>query len=476
MSNPPHILVIDDEPSMRELLQIMLEKESYKVSCAQNGLSAILMIGETDFDLLLCDIRLGDITGLDVLKAAKKKNSNTVVIMISAYATAETAVEAMNEGAYDYLPKPFDNKELKQTIAKALRLKTISHEKQSLDNELKKNMQFGLIVGNNSRMMQIYDMIRQVSKTDTNVLITGESGTGKELIARALHQESERAQKPFVTVNCGSIPETLMESEFFGHKKGAFTGAAYDRKGLFEAARGGTIFLDEIGEISAPVQVKLLKAVQDKAFIPVGGNENVSVNVRIVSATNKKLEEEVIAGHFREDLFYRLNVIEIRVPPLRERMDDLRILAQHFLDKYSKRTGKRIAKISSYAIDLLNKYDFPGNIRELENLIERSVALTNTNIILPDSLALSLHKRKKTSFPQQPEISFKNKAPLSFSLRPDLDAVSEGVSLDDILGEIEIAYLKKALECAEGNKKKAAELLGLNYRSFWHRLDKFGIK
>jgi two-component system response regulator PilR (NtrC family) len=222
--------------------------------------------------------------------------------------------------------------------------------------------------------------------------------------------------------------------------------------------------------------VKLLKAVQDKAFMPVGGNENISVNVRIISATNKKLEEEVIAGRFREDLFYRLNVIEIRVPPLRERMDDLRILAQHFLDKYSKRAGKKIAKISSYAIDLLSKYDFPGNIRELENLIERSVALTNTNIILPDSLALSVHKRKKASFLKNTETPPENKMPHSLGFRPDLDAVGGGVSLDDILGKIEIAYLKKALECAEGNKKKAAELLGLNYRSFWHRLDKFGIK
>ena len=393
-NNTPHILVVDDELSMRELLDVLLRKYGYKVSCAENGRMAISMIKKTEFDLLLCDIRLGDMTGIDVLKALKDQNPNTVVIMISAYATTEAAIEAMNEGAYDFVPKPFDNEELQQTIKNALALKTIEHEKEILDDELKRTLQFGKIIGNSPSMKNIFNLVRQVSKTKTSILITGESGTGKELIAKAIHEESDQSEGPFVVVNCGGIPETLMESELFGHKKGSFTGATQDKKGLFEVADQGTIFLDEIGELTVPIQVKLLRAVQERVFKPVGSNEDISVDIRIISATNKKLEDEVITGNFREDLFYRLNVIEIRVPPLRERKSDIRLLAQHFLDKYSRAMNREVTKISSYAIDLLTKYDFPGNVRELENLMERSVALSSTNIILPDSLALSLHKRR----------------------------------------------------------------------------------
>ena len=458
----PHILIVDDELSMRELLEVMLTKEGYKVSCAESGREAISMIERTDFDLLLCDIRLGDITGLEVLRELKKQNQTTVVIMISAYATTEAAVEAMNEGAYDFVPKPFDNEELIQTISNALKLKTIEHEKEILDDELKKTLHFGKIVGNSPSMRHIYSLIRQVSKTRTNVLITGESGTGKELIARAIHEQSVRQNKPFVVLNCGGIPETLMESELFGHKKGAFTGATQDKKGLFEVADKGTIFLDEIGELTPPIQVKLLRAVQERVFKPVGSNDDISVDIRIISATNKKLEDEVIAGNFREDLFYRLNVIEIKVPPLRERKNDIRLLAQHFLDKYSREMGKEVTKISSYAIDLLNKYDFPGNIRELENLLERSVALSSTNIILPDSLALSIHKRRWIE-------GVKDR-------RFDLDQVKNGVSLDAILEEIERAYLEKSLECTNGKKQEAAELLGISFRTFRYRLNKLEIE
>jgi two-component system, NtrC family, response regulator PilR len=456
----PHILVIDDELSMRELLEYILKREGYVVICAENGRSAIKKLEDNHFDLLLCDIKLGDITGLDVLRASKKKNKDATVIMISAHASTEIAVEAMNEGAYDYVPKPFDNDELKQTIKKALDLKTIEHEKEVIDDELKRNIYFNRIIGSSPQMMHIYDLIRQVSKTRTNILITGESGTGKELIARAIHEESDRKNQPFVTINCGGIPETLLESELFGHKKGAFTGASLDKKGLFETGHKGTVFLDEIGEISLSIQVKLLRAVQEKVFKPVGGNEDVSVDIRIVSATNKKLEDEVIAGRFRQDLFYRLNVIEIKMPPLRERKSDIRALAQHFLEKYCREMDKEIAKISSYAIDLLQKYDFPGNVRELENLMERSVAISSTNILLPDSLALSLHKRRWIE-------GIEDK-------RFDLNDVAKGVFLEEILEQIERAYIEKALECAGGNKKKAAELLGLRYRSLWHRIDKMG--
>ncbi len=456
-----NILVVDDEFSMREFLEVMLAKEGYCVNSAESGRQANEMLEKNFYDLVLLDIRLGDISGLDVLRKAKSLHPKTIVIMISAYATAENAVEAMNEGAYDYLPKPFDNDELKDTIAKALQLKTLKDEKAHIDSELKEYLHYGLIVGNSPRMLHIFEVIEQIAQTRTNVLITGESGTGKELIARAIHNQSQRRDKPFVVINCGSIPETLIESEFFGYKKGAFTGAQHDKKGLFEAADTGTLFLDEIGELNLQMQVRLLRVLQERGFKPVGSNADVSVDIRIIAATNKNIEEEVIAGRFREDLFYRINVVEIKVPPLRERKGDIRALAQHFLEKYSREAGKEITKISSYAVDLLKKYDFPGNIRELENLIERSVALSATNILLPDSLAMSMHKRRWIE-------GIENQ-------RFDLDEVSKGVNLDSILEAIEKAYLEKALECANGSKNKAAELLGISFRSFRYRCSKLGI-
>ncbi|MBC2711417.1 MAG: sigma-54-dependent Fis family transcriptional regulator [Desulfosarcina sp.] len=458
VDNQYSILVVDDELSMRELLEYMLEKQGYGVICAANGKEALSRIEKDHYDLLLCDIRLGDMTGLEVLKASKKKNSHVTVIMISAFATTETAVEAMNQGAFDYVPKPFENEELLQTIANALERKTLEKEKRAIDNELKESVHFGKIVGNSPRMLHIYEMIRQVAKTGTSILITGESGTGKELIAKAIHEQSDRADEPFVTINCGGIPETLLESEFFGHRKGSFTGATADKQGLMEIAHKGTLFLDEVGELSVQMQVKLLRAVQERVFRPVGGTRDISVDIRIISATNKKLEDEVIAGNFREDLFYRLNVIEVKIPPLRERKGDLLPLAQHFLEKCSKEMGKKVTKFSSYAIDLLRKYDFPGNIRELENLIERSVALSNTNILLPDSLAMSIHKKRWIE-------GVRNR-------RFDVDEVAHGVALDSILEEIERAYIEKAMECANGNKNKAADLLGVSLRSFRYRFDK----
>jgi two-component system response regulator PilR (NtrC family) len=458
----PYILIVDDELSMRELLEYMLKREGYRVDCAENGRKATTLVAQNGYDLLLCDIRLGDMSGLDVLRACKTHHPETVVIMISAYASTEIAVEAMNEGAYDYVPKPFNKDELMETVAKAVKLRTIEQEKALLNGELKRSLNFGMIVGNSPAMQHIYKMIRQVSRTKTNVLITGESGTGKELIAQAIHMESDRRGQPFVAINCGGIPESLMESELFGHKKGSFTGAIQDKPGLFQEAHRGTIFLDEIGELSLPIQVKLLRAVQEKTVRPVGGTEDLPVDIRIVSATNKSLEKEVIAGKFREDLYYRLNVIEIKVPALRERKADLKPLAQHFLEKYAREMGKEISKLSSYALDLMLKYDFPGNVRELENLLERSVALSTTNIILPDSLALSVHKRRWIE-------GVKDR-------RYDVDEVSKGVALDSILEEIEAAYLRKALECSSGNKNRAAELLGISFRSLRYRLEKLNLE
>jgi two-component system response regulator PilR (NtrC family) len=453
------ILVVDDDASMREFLELLLAKEGYAVTLAKNGRQALGQVKKKKYDLVLTDIRLGDITGLEVLKAVRKENSDTTVIMISAYSTTEIAVEAMNEGAYDFVPKPFDNTELRATIAKALELKTLDQEKAQRSSELKDHLHFDRIIGNSPGMQAIYERIRQIGPFKTNVLVSGESGTGKELIARAIHENSDRKDKPFVVVNCGGIPDTLMESEFFGHVKGAFTGAVSDKQGLFEAANHGTIFLDEIGELSNFLQVKLLRAVQETRFKPVGGTQEIEVNVRIISATNKKLEEEVIDGNFREDLFFRLNVIPIKVPPLRDRKGDIELLSAHFAEKYSKKLGKDIVKLSSYAIDFLNKYTFPGNVRELENLIERSVALSSTNIILPESLTISMHKKRRWIEGVK-------------GARFDLDDVQNGVDLDQVLATIESAYLKKAMELSGGNKKKAADYLNLSLRSMRYRLDK----
>ena len=453
------ILVVDDETSMREFLDVLLSKEGYQVSKAKNGKQALNMIKKNDYDLVLSDIRLGDITGLEILRESKKRNQDTIVIMISAYSTTEIAVEAMNEGAYDFVPKPFDNQELKHTIQKALEIKTFDMEKESTTSELQDNMHFNSIIGRSPGMQAIYKRIAQIGPTKTNVLISGESGTGKELIARAIHDQSDRKDKPFVVVNCGGIPDTLIESEFFGHVKGSFTGAVSDKQGLFEAANKGTIFLDEIGELSPILQVKLLRAVQETSFKPVGGTKEIDVDVRIISATNKKLEEEVIEGNFREDLFFRLNVVPIKVPPLRDRKGDVELLSKHFAKKYSSQMEKDIVKLSSYAIDFLNKYSFPGNVRELENLIERSVALSSTNIILPESLTISMYKKRRWVE------GIKGK-------RFDLNDVEQGVDLDKILSTIEQGYLKKALEIAGGNKSKAADYLNLSLRSLRYRLNK----
>jgi len=459
MNKSYRILVVDDETSMREFLEVFLSKEGYKVSEAKSGKQALNMIQKNEYDLVLTDIRLGDLTGLEILRQSKRKNQDTIVIMISAYSTTEIAVEAMNEGAYDFVPKPFNNQELKHTIQKALEIKTLDLEKESTSLELQDNLHFNSIIGRSPGMQAIYKRIVQVSPTKTNVLITGESGTGKELIARAIHEQSKRKDKPFVVVNCGGIPDTLIESEFFGHIKGSFTGAIRDKQGLFESANLGTIFLDEIGELSPILQVKLLRAVQETSFKPVGGTKEIVVDVRIISATNKKLEEEVIEGNFREDLFFRLNVVPIKVPPLRDRKGDVELLSKHFAKKYSSQMEKDIVKLSSYAIDFLNKYSFPGNVRELENLIERSVALSSTNIILPESLTISMYKKRRWVEGIKGQ-------------RFDLNDVEQGVDLDKILSTIEHGYLKKALEIAGGNKSKAADYLNLSLRSLRYRIDK----
>ncbi len=450
------ILVVDDELSMREFLEILLAKEGYTVRCASNGEEACSILGRDTFDLIITDIRMDVVDGLGVLRKAKEVNSETPVIIISAFATAETAVEAMKDGAYDYIPKPFEVDEFKKIVRDALHKKIVSRVEN--EENLKKGYHFGCLIGESHQMKSTYDLISRVATTKTNILISGESGTGKELVAKAIHGQSRRKNKPFMVINCAGIPETLIESELFGYKKGAFTGASTDKAGLFEAANGGTVFFDEIGELTPAIQVKLLRVIQERAFTRIGETEERKVDVRFISATNKSLEQEVMAGGFREDLFFRLNVIEISISPLKDRKGDLPLLAHHFLEKYSKELGKDIKKVSAYAMDILGQYPFPGNVRELENIIERSVALETSNIVLPQSLTLS--NLKKVRIKED---------------RRRTDMGPEGINLSKVMAEIEKDYILKAMEMSHGSKQRAADILGISFRSLRYRMEKLGL-
>lgn len=448
------ILVVDDERSMREFLQILLDREGYEITLAASGENAFDVLQKKRFDLVVTDIKMKDIDGLEVLRRTKEISPESIVIMISAFATAQTAVEAMKEGAYDYIPKPFKVGEFKRIIKEALQSRRSAPAEDSRKKP-ESRVHFGCLVGESPRMRRIYELIEKVAQTRSNILISGESGTGKELVARAIHRQSGRREKPFVVINCAGIPESLIESELFGYKKGAFTGALADREGLFEVADNGTIFLDEVGELTPAIQVKLLRVIQERSFTVVGGTEEKSIDVRIISATNKDLEQEVINKTFREDLFFRLNVIQIAMPALREREGDLPILAQHFLEKYSRELGKDVRKISAYAMEVLGQYSFPGNARELENIIERSVALETSSIVLPESLALSNFQKERGR-----------------DDRRHRDLTEKGLNLDEIIAEIEREYIIRALDLSQGSKQKAAELLGLTFESFRYRLAK----
>jgi len=456
-----NILVVDDDRSMREFLEILLTGEGYNVSLADSGESGCYALTSNSFDLVVTDIRMKGVNGLDVLRKAKEVNSDTMVVMISAFATADTAVEAMREGAYDYIPKPFKVREFKKIIKDTLGSRKIDTSAKITNNAGGTYTHyFDYIIGESPQMKKVYDLIERVAETKSNILISGESGTGKELAARAIHHQSPRKDKPFVVINCAGLPENLIESELFGYKKGAFTGAVSDKVGLFEVAQGGTVFLDEVGELTPAIQVKLLRVIQERTFTAVGDTEEKKVDVRFISATNKTLEKEVVESHFREDLFFRLNVIQIVMPPLRKREGDLDLLSSFFLEQYSNELGKDVKKISAYAMDLLRNYSFPGNVRELENIIERSVALEASNIVLPESLTLSYFHRDENDTPLQ---------------RRQTDLSSDGVDLNSIMAELEKDYLLKALELSRGSKQKAADLLGLTLDSIKYRLKKLRI-
>jgi two-component system response regulator PilR (NtrC family) len=452
------ILVADDEQSMREFLEIMLKKEGYKVSLASNGEEVLKLVDNDLFDLVLLDIRMPKLDGISALKRIKGVAPETIVIMITAYASADTAIKAMKEGAYDYITKPFKVEEIKLIIKNALEKINLQKENTLLKQVVKDRYHFGNIIGQSSKMVSLYDLLDKVSPTKTNILLTGESGTGKELVAKAIHYNSPRKEKPFVILNCGAIPEALIESELFGHMKGAFTDAIATKKGLFEMADEGTIFLDEISELPLLMQVKLLRVLQDKEFKRVGGTEDIRVDVRIISATNKGLEEAVKEKHFREDLFYRLNVIQIKLPSLRERKEDIPLLANHFLKKYSEELNKNIVRISSDTLQILLNYEYPGNVRELQNIIERAVALEGNQELTSQNLSSYLS--------EQPLLK---KGPI------DIEIPNEGIDLEKIVGDLERTLLLKALDKTKGIKKKAAELLHINFRSMRYRLEKYGL-
>jgi two-component system response regulator PilR (NtrC family) len=450
------VLVVDDERSMQEFLEIFLRSEGYAVETAGDVDSARIQLENGDFDVLITDIQMPGGSGIDLLHAAREMSPETVVIMITAYASTETAIAAMKDGAYDYVTKPFKVDELRIILQKAVEKKVLSSENKRLKSELRVQTRDRSIVGSSLPMQRVYELVLQVASTRANVLITGESGTGKEMVARAIHADGDRSDRAFVALNCAAIPENLLESELFGHVKGAFTGAVQNKAGLFELADGGTLFLDEIGELTLPVQVKLLRAIQEKTFRRVGGTSDGHVDVRIVAATNRRLEDEVVAGRFREDLYYRVNVIEIALPPLRERIDDVPLLVQHFVEKYSREIGKPIEGFSDEAMSRLLEYPFPGNVRELENVVERAVALVRGTEIgvesLPPGLLNPSAPSKSTQIPP------------------------EGIDLEVVVNDFERTLLAEALRASGGIKKRAASLVGVSFRSFRYRLEKLGLE
>lgn len=454
------LLVVDDELSMREFLKILLEKEGYKVFTAPNGKAAIDSIRKHPVDLVISDIRMPGMSGLDLLAAIKEMNSDIGVIMITAFASPDDAVTAMKNGAFDYITKPFNVDEIKNVIRSGL-------SKKNTVNDQEQDNSFPEIIGQSQEMVKIFDLIKKIAPTPANVLIYGESGTGKELVAQAIHNHSRVADRPFVPITCSAIPESLLESELFGHVKGSFTGAIADKAGLFQLADQGTAFLDEIGELTPIIQTKLLRVLQEREFMPVGSTKTRSVNVRIIAATNRILEEEIISGKFREDLYYRLAVVPIRVPPLRERIGDVPLLVDHFLQKYAKILGKGVQTISSYGLEVLMEYDFPGNVRELENIIERGVALESSNIILPENLMLSIHRRNQ----QQPVEKFEQ--PLFVAAMNENELFERG--MEDILYQLEKEMILHALDKASNSKMRAADLLKISFRSLRYKTKKYEI-
>ncbi len=450
----PHgrILVIDDEDSIREYLSMMLEREGYEVVAASDGKKAVKLSKRESFDAVITDIQLPGMTGIEILGSFKESDPTVPIIIVTGHASQESAIEALNLGAFYYLLKPVSNEELKQVVRNALEVKQLRAEKNDLERALHPSADRDMI-GDSKEIHSVFDLIDRVARTSSTVMLRGESGTGKELVARAIHAGSVRADQRFVSINCGALPETLLESELFGHVKGSFTGAVRDKRGLFVVADGGTFFLDEVGETSLSIQVKLLRVLQEREVVPVGGTKPTKVDVRVIAATNADLEHQVQEGGFRPDLYYRLNVIPITIPPLRDRRDDIPLLVNHFLEKLA--AGEK--SIADGAMDILTSYEWPGNVRELENIIERAVILADDTEITAESLNVSI-------FPER----------LRKRSRP---AGSRALGVSGItLDELEQRYLLQTLEETGWKKKRAAEILGINPSTLYRKLQRYGME
>jgi two-component system response regulator PilR (NtrC family) len=445
------ILVVDDEINMLNLLKKILSKEGYEVTTCPTAEEALEQLGRKVYDLIVADLVLPGMNGIELLKAVKKDMPNMPFILITAFASIESAVEAMKMGAFDYLAKPFQTEEIKITIRKAIEQQELSSELQRLRTEVRGQYRFQNIIGRSKKMLSLYNLITKVADSMSTILLQGESGTGKELFAKAIHYNSSRVDKPFVAVECSVLPETLLESELFGHTKGAFTGAIRAKKGLFEQAHGGTIFLDEIGEISLAMQSKLLRVLQEREIRPVGSNEVIKVDVRVIAATNTELKEAVKAKTFREDLFYRIAVIPISIPPLRERKEDIPLLVEHFISKYCRINNKNIKSISLKALSLLTDYNWPGNVRELENVIERAILISERDEIGIDCLPSEIQMPKTALINSQSGGSFEEK-------------------LTKAKEEIELQFIKLALKKHNGNKSLAAKELGMSRGSLYNKI------
>jgi len=455
--NSKRILVVDDDPNILRIIKHNLEKEGYTVLTAGSGEECLDKIKTEPINLVLLDVRLPDMSGIEALQRIKHLQYEFPVIMITAYGTVETAVEAMKLGAYDFISKPFNTEELKVSVRNALDTQNLKKEVSSLKSQLKQRYAFANITGNSRKMQEVYRMINRVIQSDINVLIRGETGTGKELVARAIHYNSRKSNHPFVEVNCSAIPETLLEEELFGHERGAFTDAKRQKIGLLELANDGTLFLDEIGCMNLNIQAKLLRAIEEKRFKRLGGTKDIEVSARIVAATNKNLEAAIKDGSFREDLYYRLNVVSIELPPLRERGDDILLLVRHFIERYNRQYNRKVKGFSPQAEELLMAYNWPGNVRELKNMIERAILLSDKDIIAPDDIPMIKAKVKKTTETEEAKIT--------------IDVLRKGTPLY----EIEKRIITEILRITHGNKSEAARMLKISRPRLDRKIEKYDL-
>jgi len=451
------LLVIDDEVGLLPALKSILEGSDYEVSTESNPTVALERLSKESFAAVLCDVKMPGMDGLTLLKRAQQYLEQTTFIVMSAVGTTDMVLEAIKLGAYDYISKPFNASEIVLTLKKAEEREKLRRENTQLKEQVSKRYSFGNIVGQSSAMQEIFNTIKKVADYRTTVMLCGESGTGKELIAKAIHFNSNRKGKRFVAINCGAIPENLLESELFGHRKGAFTDATKDKKGLFEEAEGGTMFLDEIGELPLHLQVKLLRVLQEGEIRPVGGSENIPVDVRIVAATLRDLEQDIIDGRFRDDLFYRLDVVSIKIPPLRERKEEIPVLTQHFLEKHRQKLGLNVTSISTAAMQLMIDYHWPGNIRELENSLERAMILCNGREIVPDNLPKTIAKQTSELNTKSPTV------------------IEGGLSIKVHSRNLEVDLIRKALEKTGGNRTHASKLLEISHRTLLYKLKEYGL-